>query len=144
VTAFRTFLRRNIIFHSLARQRQKTMCPRQEETTMTAFMSVKPTAIMSRHCESGSGAKLYTPHNYTDHYYDPVCRGDDVVLKDEQVGYQRRGPRGGVLVPFPEKLYNMLKMVQEDGFDEVVSWQPHGRCFAVRDPKKFVKEVMPK
>jgi hypothetical protein len=37
----------------------------------------------------------------------------------------------------------MLERIEEDGYAHVVSWQPHGRCFVVHNPSKFVSEVMP-
>jgi hypothetical protein len=33
----------------------------------------------------------------------------------------------------------MLENVEKDGYDHVVSWQPHGRCFVVHKPKEFVE-----
>jgi hypothetical protein len=51
--------------------------------------------------------------------------------------------RGGVVTPFPWKLHDMLERIEEDGYAHVVSWQPHGRCFVVHNPTKFVTEVMP-
>lgn len=86
---------------------------------------------------SGSNSKVYVEHHYVDHYDDPIYRPHDGSSK-------RRGPRGGVLVPFPEKLYQMLNQIAEDGLDDVCSWQPHGRCFVVHQPERFVKEVMPR
>jgi len=56
---------------------------------------------------------------------------------------KRRGPRGGVAVPFPEKLHQMLSSIDGEGMSHIVSWQPHGRCFVVHKPKEFVAEVMP-
>jgi hypothetical protein len=57
---------------------------------------------------------------------------------------KRRGPRGGVVVPFPVKLCNMLKGVEQEGLEHIVSWQPHGRCFMVHRPKEFVEDIMPR
>lgn len=37
----------------------------------------------------------------------------------------------------------MLSELQKDGLDDVVSWQPHGRCFRVHKQKRFVKEILP-
>lgn len=86
--------------------------------------------------------KLFVEHNYQDHSQDPVYTDncENAVSSDGK----RRGPRGGVLVPFPEKLYLMLAGVHAEGLEDVVSWQPHGRCFAVHQPQRFVEEVMPR
>ena len=51
--------------------------------------------------------------------------------------------RGGVATPFPFKLHEMLSRVEDDGFADIVSWQPHGRCFVVHKPKQFV-EILPR
>ena len=85
--------------------------------------------------------KLFVEHNYQDHSQDPVYHDTSTAVSSDG---KRRGPRGGVLVPFPEKLYLMLAGVQKDGLEDVVSWQPHGRCFAVHQPQRFVEEVMPR
>lgn len=55
-----------------------------------------------------------------------------------------KGPRGGVAMPFPVKLYNMLEGTQKEGLDHIVSWQVHGRCFMIHKPKQFVADVLPK
>lgn len=38
---------------------------------------------------------------------------------------------------FPYRLYEMLQLVERDGLDHIISWQPHGRCFAVHNPEEF-------
>ena len=38
----------------------------------------------------------------------------------------------------------MLTKVEEEGNEHIVSWQPHGRCFLVRDNIKFVENVLPR
>lgn len=53
----------------------------------------------------------------------------------------RRGPRGGVATPFPVKLHQLL---EEDAYPNIISWQPHGRSFILRDPHAFLDEVMTK
>lgn len=55
----------------------------------------------------------------------------------------RKVQANGVVEPFPIKLHNMLRGTAMDGLDHIVSWQPHGRCFIVHQPQKFVTEVMP-
>jgi hypothetical protein len=61
----------------------------------------------------------------------------------QQTKGARRGPRGGVMVPFPDKLHHMLANVEQFGLSHIVSWQPHGRCFVVRDTKEFVLKILP-
>jgi len=68
-------------------------------------------------------------------------------MKDPQdIGgkQKRRAHRGGVAVPFPEKLHYMLSRVDGEGVSHIVSWQPHGRCFIVHKPQQFVELVMPR
>ena len=69
-------------------------------------------------------------HIYHDH-------GDDMNNGAEPV------TRGGVQTPFPVKLHDMLDEIERDGHADVVSWQPHGRCFVVRKPEAFVNRIMP-
>jgi hypothetical protein len=57
---------------------------------------------------------------------------------------KRRGPRGGVVVPFPVKLYAMLEGTQKENLEHIVSWQAHGRCFTVHKPNEFVNDIMPR
>jgi hypothetical protein len=66
-------------------------------------------------------------HNYHDH------------ANDNEADYQDDRPvRGGVTTPFPLKLHDMLVATAAEGMDDIVSWQPHGRCFLVHKPKEFV------
>lgn len=85
---------------------------------------------------SGHGAKgqVVIRHDYHDHSTDPVVDPGQIKHK----------AKGGVVVPFPVKLHSMLDAIERDGFANVVSWQPHGRCFVVHKPKEFVNHIMPK
>jgi HSF-type DNA-binding len=40
-------------------------------------------------------------------------------------------------VTFPEKLFRLLEGAEAQGLSHVISWQPHGRCFLVRDREAF-------
>lgn len=82
----------------------------------------------------------FVVHNYHDHAMDPdeVDEPDETHTQDEQ----RR--RGGVAIAFPVKLHAVLDQVEADGLGHIISWQPHGRCFVVHEPKEFVDHVMPK
>ena len=55
-----------------------------------------------------------------------------------------RRNRGGVTVPFPEKLHQMLDDVEKNGMTDIVSFFPHGRAFAIHKPVQFVSDIMPK
>ena len=44
--------------------------------------------------------------------------------------------------PFPMKLQILLKMAEELGFQDIVSWLPHGRAFIINRPCLFEKEIM--
>ncbi len=72
-------------------------------------------------------------HAYHDHALDK----DDAESKRKQ----RKGPRGGVTTPFPVKLHMLL---EENEYADIISWQPHGRCFLLHDPKQFLEVVMPR
>lgn len=48
-----------------------------------------------------------------------------------------------VEVSFPYKLHYMLTELETDGMDDIVSWQPHGRCFLVHKQQQFVDQVLP-
>ncbi|GAX16311.1 hypothetical protein FisN_35Hh010 [Fistulifera solaris] len=86
----------------------------------------------------GKTAKMhdrhFVIHNYHDHAND-----DDYAVEEE---HERR--RGGVAVPFPNKLHAVLDQVEADGLSHVISWQPHGRCFVIHNPQEFVEYVMPR
>jgi len=66
-------------------------------------------------------------HDYHDH------------ALDNPADYEEEHPvRGGVTTPFPLKLHDMLNATSAAGMEDIVSWQPHGRCFVVHKPKEFV------
>jgi hypothetical protein len=44
---------------------------------------------------------------------------------------------------FPVKLHFMLSELETDGMDDIISWQPHGRCFLVHKQLDFVEKVLP-
>lgn len=63
-------------------------------------------------------------HSYHDH------SSDNIVPR-------RRCAKGGVITPFPQKLHQVLMRMDEDGYGDIMSWQPHGRCFILRKPEEF-------
>lgn len=46
---------------------------------------------------------------------------------------------------FPQKLYRMLEYATTSPHDvqTIISWQPHGRSFMVKDKKRLQTEVLP-
>lgn len=73
------------------------------------------------------------PHEYNDH------AGDGSSVSSVDAGCRRPG----FGPPFPVRLHKMLEEVERDGLTDVVSWQPHGRCFVVHKPKEFAVNIMP-
>jgi HSF-type DNA-binding len=45
---------------------------------------------------------------------------------------------------FPAKLHYVLEQVESDDRSDVITWQPHGKAFLVKDKKEFVKNFLPK
>jgi hypothetical protein len=85
--------------------------------------------------------RTFVEHSYHDHCHDHLENIPRESLSEMQVKRQR-GPRGGVTVAFPEKLHEMLSRMDEEDTSNVVSWQPHGRCFLIHKKKDFVSQVM--
>jgi len=104
--------------------------PLAEPTASDSTASPEPTD------NSTAGKKrnrhITVVHNYHDH------------SNDDRADYQEEHPaRGGVTTPFPLKLQEMLIATQAEGMEDIVSWQPHGRCFIVHKPKEFI-ELLPR
>uniref|UniRef100_A0A7S2HD95 HSF-type DNA-binding domain-containing protein n=1 Tax=Helicotheca tamesis TaxID=374047 RepID=A0A7S2HD95_9STRA len=78
-------------------------------------------------------------HNYKDHSNEVEPPKISAAL----VCAAKSRPKGGVAVPFPLKLHQVLGKIEEDGYGHVISWQPHGRCFVVHKQKEFVEDIMP-
>lgn len=78
----------------------------------------------------------FVQHDYHDHAHDKDM-GRKVQLPPQR-------QRGGVALSFPMKLHSVLDQVEQDGYADCISWQPHGRCFVIHKPKDFVEEVMPR
>jgi hypothetical protein len=78
---------------------------------------------------------------YEDHLHDPKGVTDTVGLLDSP---RLKRPRNGVVEPFPERLYKMLSRMDTENTSHIISWQPHGRCFVVHNPKEFAAKVMPR
>ena len=87
---------------------------------------------------SSSTTRHFVLHDYHDHSKDTIQEylsthlerdtfegspaNDNANQADGTNSKKRRGPRGGVTVPFPTKLHVMLSKVEEDGLEHIVSW----------------------
>jgi hypothetical protein len=84
-------------------------------------------------------------HNYHD-YANEAEKGEeslkDVYQHMEEHKQSFKLNHGGEQ-NFPVKLHYMLSELEKDGMDDVVSWQPHGRCFLVHKQQQFVEQVLP-
>lgn len=106
----------------------ETQATRQAAKTKKSKKKSSPASHILPHHDG-----LVVQHHYHDHAADPTV--DPSLVKHKA--------KGGVIMPFPVKLHDMLDQIEADGLAHVVSWQPHGRCFVVHKPKEFVNHVMP-
>jgi hypothetical protein len=92
----------------------------------TAFGLVEAMKTQEKHC---------VQHDYHDHAQD----NNETIKVDRPMV-----SKGGVTVPFPLKLHDMLENIEvlEPELAHVISWQPHGRCFLVHKPKLFADLVL--
>ena len=75
--------------------------------------------------------------NHSYHDYKDVPNDDPTFAAPED-------KKGGTALAFPLVLHRMLDLAVHDGYDDIISWQPHGRCFHVHDQERFVSQVMPR
>lgn len=73
---------------------------------------------------------IVAQHNYHDHAED---------IEADLPVFELQTPRGGATSLFPIRLHKMLESVEGNGYQDVVSWQPHGRCFLIHNHEEFVK-----
>lgn len=101
-----------------------------------------PSPVKTSKINNGAAKDILKPqqkhcvqHNYHDHALD-----NDATFKAQRSNVSK----GGVTVPFPVKLHDMLEHIEmnEPQLTSVVSWQPHGRCFLVHKPKLFADQVL--
>ena len=71
----------------------------------------------------------YVQHNYRDLANEPVCSGSRPVLAEKS---------------FPMQLHRVLDELEDLGYTHIISWQPHGRAFIIRDRSLFQRDIMPK
>jgi HSF-type DNA-binding len=87
---------------------------------MNPFSSCTSTQAHLKQTDDGH---IIVQHDYKDH-------ANDVPLNL----FESFAPAASSNASFPYKLYDMLHRVKDCGHDHIISFQPHGRCFVVREP----------
>jgi hypothetical protein len=114
--------------------------PRKLRTNSRKTSSFDPVRVSREH-------RHVIQHNYCDHAFDP----DEAEIYNGRVGSKKNPAsipvakkKGGVAVPFPLKLHELLEKAEEENLTHIVSWSSHGRAFVVHDPKMFIRHLMPR
>jgi hypothetical protein len=58
-------------------------------------------------------------------------------------GKQKKDKPLNEKIGFPSVLHKLLEHAEEEAYEDIVCWLPHGRAFIVRDTARFTLEVMP-
>lgn len=112
---------------------EKEEAENHEEQTAT---TKKKNSARNTKSKKGETKRREIQHNYHDHADDDgaIYHNTPMVSK------------GGVTVPFPMKLHNMLDHISqhESQLSSIVTWQPHGRSFIVKNINRFAEDVLPR
>lgn len=136
---------------SLFMPREKDSCG-CGDISPTKIVSWKATSALPKHFKSqahgGKPAKMLAKIDKNGKKSRPI-----IVVQHDYHDYSQeekmnhpvqQKSRGGVSTPFPLKLHEMLDKAMAEGYGDIVSWQPHGRCFVVYKPQDFQEIVLPK
>lgn len=82
--------------------------------------------------------RIFVVHNYHD-YSNAMDEAEAPQELDTQI---RR--KSGVKQSFLHTLHEVLELAPKEGYNHIISWQHHGRCFVIHQPKEFVEQVMPR
>ena len=88
---------------------------------------------------SAGNVALFSPLQQNDALMQGVPYRNELCIEASQPLAINRNSKA-----FPQLLHKMLEDAEHKGFQNIVSWQPHGRAFRVHDKKKFVKEILSK
>lgn len=101
-----------------------------------------PPCAETQATSSAQASEYYSDHNKVKHdYHDRSGDPDgDYVAVHELL--QKAGGGACIDQSFPLKLHYMLNEMEKDGQDSIVGWQPHGRCFLVKNQKLFVEKIL--
>jgi hypothetical protein len=80
---------------------------------------------------------VHNYHDYANKVEGVAESAEDQHHREELRRSMNRGDQN-----FPVKLHYMLSELETDGMDDIVSWQPHGRCFLVHKQQEFIDKVL--
>jgi len=128
-------------------------------TSTTTINSENPSSDPATN-NNNTGIHTYQDHQNDPIYVDPTANTEDppqaddtttesTTVKPTSKTTNKGTKQRGAVRQFPSKLYEMLTMSCDSNqpggsFENLVGWQPHGRAFLVRDPKRFVATIMPR
>jgi len=110
----------------VSEEQQETQALLERQVQLSPFETFSSCTLEAPR-QQPQNCHLTVTHDYHDH-------ADE---EDDSFDHHYR-VKGGVLEPFPMKLHEMLIASQANHMEDIVSWQPHGRCFVVHKPKDFV------
>ncbi len=113
-----------------------------DDVKSAVFSSNKREIHQRRRNSSSHRRREYHEHGTVQHSYHDYS-GISPETQD-LFALPLKGAYGGTTIAFPVVLHRLLTDSTEEGFEDIIAWQPHGRAFLVHDHDRFVDEVMPK
>jgi hypothetical protein len=112
--------------------------------TATAIVGASAPPILANVQQPHKQTRLLTAINdeNLDHDHDSNYH-DHHLVPDIQ---KPLSTKGGVKLQFPVKLYHILEYIDlhEPELANIISWQPHGRCFQVHNIQKMEELILPR
>jgi HSF-type DNA-binding len=87
---------------------------------------------------NGQRGRRFVTHDYHDYANDMDGFMSSTIVDATGVSSSRTSEDQS----FPVRLHYCLNDMERDGLSDIVSWQPHGRCFVVHNKERFIKEVL--
>ncbi|KAL1761223.1 HSF-type DNA-binding-domain-containing protein [Schizophyllum commune] len=74
----------------------------------------------------------------------PWTRNDQTVKQESMSEHSKDGPADDGMPSTSDFVKKLYKMLEDQSFQHVVSWGPHGDCFVVKDMNEFTKSILPR
>ena len=113
-----------------------------DDVKSAACVSKKRISHPGKRDSSSHGHREHREHGTVQHSYHDYSQ----VAPDKEVlcVSPSKETHGGANIAFPVVLHRLLADATDECFEQIISWQPHGRAFIVHDHDRFVSEVMQK